>query len=177
VSGNTVTITGPNLSTYLQNTGTQTIDNLTFNDNIIGSSSNADINISPGGTGGVVLEAPVTIKETLVLTASQNDGSSTAIDLTKPVAILQGLSSPADTNTYTLADGTYTGQIMYLVKGTDGTAGTVANKGSIDVVFSKFLRDYGIQTSYTMAEIFSQYSHVRTIIWRGDCWAIDTETT
>ena len=34
--------------------GTTTIDNLTFNDNTIGSSSNADINLTPGGTGNVV---------------------------------------------------------------------------------------------------------------------------
>jgi hypothetical protein len=44
VSGDTLTITGPDLSNYLQNTGTQTIDNLTFNDNIIGTASNADLN-------------------------------------------------------------------------------------------------------------------------------------
>jgi hypothetical protein len=42
VSGDTLTITGPDLSNYLQNTGTQTIDNLSFNDNIISTSSNAD---------------------------------------------------------------------------------------------------------------------------------------
>ena len=35
--------------------GTTTIDNLTFNDNIIGSSSNADIILTPGGTGSLVL--------------------------------------------------------------------------------------------------------------------------
>jgi hypothetical protein len=35
--------------------GTVTIDNLTFNDNIIGSSSNADIRLEPGGTGSVVI--------------------------------------------------------------------------------------------------------------------------
>ena len=38
-------------------TGTATIDNLTFNDNIIGSASNADISITPGGTGDVVMGA------------------------------------------------------------------------------------------------------------------------
>jgi hypothetical protein len=53
VSGNTVTITGPDLSNYLQNTGTQTIDNLTFNDNIIGTASNADLILDTGGTGKV----------------------------------------------------------------------------------------------------------------------------
>jgi len=55
VSGDTLTVTGPDLSNYLQNTGTQTIDNLSFNDNIISTSSNADLNLSPGGTGAVVI--------------------------------------------------------------------------------------------------------------------------
>ena len=36
--------------------GTVTIDNLTFNDNIIGSSSNADIRLIPGGTGSVIID-------------------------------------------------------------------------------------------------------------------------
>ena len=54
VSGDTLTVTGPDLTNYLQNTGTQTIDNLSFNDNIISTSSNADLILSPGGTGSVV---------------------------------------------------------------------------------------------------------------------------
>ena len=38
-------------------TGTATIDNLTFNDSVIASASNADISITPGGTGDVVMGA------------------------------------------------------------------------------------------------------------------------
>ena len=53
VSGDTLTITGPNLTNYLQNTGTQTIDNLIFNDNILATSSNADLVLSPGGSGDI----------------------------------------------------------------------------------------------------------------------------
>ena len=59
VSGQTLTITGPNLSSYLQNTGTQTIDNLLFNDNIISTSSNADLELTPGGTGNVAVTRPL----------------------------------------------------------------------------------------------------------------------
>jgi hypothetical protein len=55
VSGDTLTITGPDLTNYLQDTGTQTIDNLSFDDNIISTSSNADLLLSPGGTGAVVI--------------------------------------------------------------------------------------------------------------------------
>jgi len=47
--------------------GTTTIDNLTFNDNIISSSSNADINLTPGGTG-VVNVSNLTIDSSINLT-------------------------------------------------------------------------------------------------------------
>jgi len=47
--------------------GTTTIDNLTFNDNIIGTSSNADLNLSPGGTG-VVNVSNLTIDSSMNLT-------------------------------------------------------------------------------------------------------------
>ena len=47
--------------------GTVTIDNLTFNDNIIGSSSNADIRIEPGGTGSVVISS-LTIDDNINIT-------------------------------------------------------------------------------------------------------------
>ncbi len=52
--------------------GTTTIDNLTFNDNIIGSSSNADINITPGGTGAVVFPA-VTINDNHITGTRSNE--------------------------------------------------------------------------------------------------------
>jgi len=47
--------------------GTTTVDNLTFNDNIIASSSNADINLTPGGTG-VVNVSNLTIDSSINLT-------------------------------------------------------------------------------------------------------------
>ncbi|MAA57218.1 MAG: hypothetical protein CL855_01890, partial [Cryomorphaceae bacterium] len=47
--------------------GTTTIDNLTFNDNIIGTSSNADLNLTPGGTG-VVNVSNLTIDSSINLT-------------------------------------------------------------------------------------------------------------
>ena len=46
---------------------TTTIDNLTFDDNIIASSSNADINLTPGGTG-VVNVSNLTIDSSINLT-------------------------------------------------------------------------------------------------------------
>ena len=47
--------------------GTTTVDNLTFDDNIISSSSNADINLTPGGTG-VVNVSNLTIDSSINLT-------------------------------------------------------------------------------------------------------------
>jgi hypothetical protein len=67
VSGDTLTITGPDLSNYLQNTGTQTIDNLTFNDNIIGTSSNANLILDPGGTGVIEVKGSIVPNTDLTL--------------------------------------------------------------------------------------------------------------
>ena len=47
--------------------GTATIDNLTFNDNIIATSSNADLRLTPGGTG-VVAVSNLTIDSSINLT-------------------------------------------------------------------------------------------------------------
>jgi hypothetical protein len=47
--------------------GTTTIDNLTFNDNIISTSSNADLRLTPGGTG-VVKVSNLTIDSNINLT-------------------------------------------------------------------------------------------------------------
>lgn len=47
--------------------GTTTIDNLLFNDNIISTSSNADLNLTPGGTG-VVNVSNLTIDSSINLT-------------------------------------------------------------------------------------------------------------
>ena len=58
----TLTVSGA--STFV---GTTTVDNLTFNDNIIASSSNADINLTPGGTG-VVNVSNLTIDSSINLT-------------------------------------------------------------------------------------------------------------
>ena len=47
--------------------GTTTVDNLSFDDNIISTSSNADLNLSPGGTG-VVNVSNITIDSSINLT-------------------------------------------------------------------------------------------------------------
>jgi len=66
VSSNTTlsTLTVSGASSFV---GTTTVDNLLFNDNIISSSSNADINLTPGGTG-VVNVSNLTIDSSINLT-------------------------------------------------------------------------------------------------------------
>ncbi len=51
--------------------GTLDVDNLNFNDNIISSDSNADINISPGGTGNVVFPG-ITVADNTITTSGSN---------------------------------------------------------------------------------------------------------
>ena len=64
-SGTTLsTLTVSGASSFV---GTTTIDNLTFNDNIISTSSNADLNLTPGGTG-VVNVSNLTIDSSINLT-------------------------------------------------------------------------------------------------------------
>jgi hypothetical protein len=72
---------------------TTNIDNLTIQDNIISSASNADINITPGGTGDVVLSSlrvngttldssdssKVTIAEAVDITGALTAGSTVAV--------------------------------------------------------------------------------------------------
>mgnify|MGYP003641144810 CR=1 FL=1 len=130
-----------------------------INDNLIQAvQTNADLELSGNGTGATKINGK------LVISASQADGSSVAIDTTKSVAVLAG-NSGADDNEYTLADGTTAGQIMYLVRGPN------SNRESIHVTFSKFEND-GTTASNTRKEMFSQYMSVITCIWNGSAWCV-----
>jgi|TARA_E500000178_G_scaffold57614_1_gene54168 hypothetical protein len=78
--------------------GTTTIDNLTFNDNTIGSSSNADINLTPGGTGSVVvsnltIDSNVNITDNVIKTTQSNSDLVIA-----PAGTGQVVMSKADIN-------------------------------------------------------------------------------
>jgi hypothetical protein len=58
-------------------TGTTTIDNITFNDNIIATSSNADLNLTPGGTGTVnisnlTIDSNINITDNTITTTQSN---------------------------------------------------------------------------------------------------------
>jgi len=102
-------------------TGTITIDNLTFNDNIIASSSNADINITPGGTGSVVASG-LSIKGT---TISAPDSST--VNINEGLNVDGSVTVQGTTNT---ADITTTGNTT--VSGNSTVAGTLTVQGSIN---------------------------------------------
>jgi len=131
-----MTITGPDLSNYLQNTGTQTIDNLSFNDNIISTSSNADLNLNPGGTGNIVANAPLHIEKGYVENINALTSSSTiTVDF-----------STASVHTVTLAENTQfvvtnlptggTGTIIITQDGGGTNTGSFGTDGSTAVKFA-----------------------------------------
>jgi hypothetical protein len=82
--------------------GTTTIDNLTFNDNIIGSTSNADINLTPGGTGTVSVES-LTIDSNISITDNEIKSISTNADIIfEPAGTGQIYIPKADINSGTI---------------------------------------------------------------------------
>ena len=87
---------------------TTTIDNLTLQDSDISSSSNADINITPGGTGSVVASG-IRVKGT---TLSADDSSSININ---EGLIVDGTASVSGTSTLT---GAVTASSTLAVSGT-----------------------------------------------------------
>ena len=97
--------------------GTTTIDNLTFNDNIISSSSNADIRLEPGGTGAVVI-ASLTVDDNINITDNEITTTQSNSDLVLTPAGTGSvvISSDLDINGGTI-DGTVIG-------GTTPAAGT-----------------------------------------------------
>ena len=113
------------------------------------------LRVSDGTTaGGVSLNRSV---------STYGDDSSVAIDLTKDVAILNGGSGSGNAEmNYTLADGTYTGQRIYMVRGT-GT------RTSLNVIFSKLNKNGAIQTNQSN-EVFGQFESTNTCIWNGSAW-------
>lgn len=78
--------------------GTTTIDNLTFNDNIIGSSSNADIELTPGGTGSVII-SNLTVDSNINITDNEIKTTQSNSDLVlEPSGTGQVVMAKADIN-------------------------------------------------------------------------------
>ena len=78
--------------------GTTTIDNLTFNDNIISTSTNADINLTPGGTGSVVINN-LTVDSNINITDNEIKTTQSNSDLViAPAGTGQVVIAKADIN-------------------------------------------------------------------------------
>ena len=159
-NGSTLAVTGAaTVSTTLGVSGVTTltttnIDNLTIQDANITSSSNSDINITPGGTGSVVAagltlkgttisaadSSTININEGLVVDGTTNvTGTLTANGLINGVQTLTGsgstevisltetvtlLITTGGSQAFSLADGTE-GQIKIITMKTDGGTGIV----------------------------------------------------
>jgi phage protein U len=97
--------------------GTTTIDNLTFNDNIISSSSNADIRLEPGGTGAVVI-ASLTVDDNINITDNEITTTQSNSDLVLTPA---GTGSVVITSDVDINGGTIDNTV---IGGTTPAAGT-----------------------------------------------------
>jgi hypothetical protein len=97
--------------------GTTTIDNLTFNDNIISSSSNADIRLEPGGTGAVVI-ASLTVDDNINITDNEITTTQSDSDLVLTPA---GTGSVVITSDVDIDGGAIDGTV---IGGTTPAAGT-----------------------------------------------------
>ena len=84
--------------TSTTNLTTTNIDNLTLQDNTISSSSNADINLTPGGTGSVVIQN-LTIDSNINITDNEINTTSSNSDLViAPAGTGQVVIAKADIN-------------------------------------------------------------------------------
>jgi len=133
--------------------GSSTFDGITINDNVVSTSSNADLNLSPGGTGAVVASgikvvgttlsaddsSTININEGLVVDGTTNvTGTLTANGLINGVQTLTGSGSTevisltetvtllitTGAQNFSLADGTE-GQLKIIILKTNGGNATV----------------------------------------------------
>ena len=82
--------------------GGVTIDNITINDNTISSSSNADINITPGGTGSIVISS-LTIDSNISITDNEIKATASNSNLEiSPSGSGQVVIAKADINSGTV---------------------------------------------------------------------------
>ena len=121
----TISITGLTTLTNLQNggpstfAGTTTIDNLTFNDNIISTSSNADLRLTPGGTGVVnvsnmTIDSSINLTDNILKVERSNDNLVLSANGSGSVEILSGMTTAAVTtigNVDITGDKTISGQL------------------------------------------------------------------
>jgi len=122
--------------------GTVTIDNLTFNDNIIGTSSNADLNLTPGGTGSVVIsnltvDSNINITDNTIKTTVSNSNLQLSGASSGTVEVTSGLTTAAITtvgNVDVTGTETITGQLdVDYVRIKDNTITTNASNANLEI--------------------------------------------
>ena len=148
-------ITASGVATF---SGTAVVDNITINDSTISTSSNADLNLTPGGTGSVVAGG-VAIKGT---TLSAPDSST--------ININEGLVVDGTANvsgTLTTADISTTGA---------NTISGALTAGSVNVGDLNILSDGSI-TSDTNGDIVIDPAGTGAIVLTGPITATGTQTT
>ncbi len=110
------------------NLTTTNIDNLTIQDNTISSSSNADINLTPGGTGSVVI-SNLTIDSNINITDNEIKTTQSNSDLViSPAGTGSAVISKADINSGTI-DNTTIGATTP----SPGTFTTLATTASLSI--------------------------------------------
>ena len=109
--------------------GTTTIDNLTFNDNIISSSSNADIRLEPGGTGAVVI-ASLTVDDNINITDNEITTTQSDSDLVLTPA---GTGSVVITSDVDIDGGAIDGTVIGGTTPASGTFTTLTANTSVTI--------------------------------------------
>ncbi len=141
VAGNT-TLANITASGTAALNGTVTIDNLTFNDNIIGTSSNADLRLTPGGTGTVVIsnltvDSNINITDNTIKTTVSNSNLQLSGASSGTVEVTSGLTTAAITtvgNVDVTGTETITGQLdVDYVRIKDNTITTNASNANLEI--------------------------------------------
>jgi hypothetical protein len=129
VSGDTLTITGPDLSSYITDDG---LGDLTVVGSTIQSPSNADITLDPSGTGAIRLHSDVKMKPATSITIGEPSEEVYRIWTQSLYVALNGLS-----NSYTLVD--YEG--INFVNNTYGGHITLSDYAEINSAYTTTFRN------------------------------------
>ena len=122
--------------------GTTTIDNLLFNDNIISTSSNADLNLTPGGTGVVnvsnlTIDSSINLTDNVIKVTRSNDDFKLSANGTGSVQI-----SKVDIN-----QGTVDNTVIGATTPAAGTFTTLAFTGTSIVADGVTITDNAVEAN------------------------------
>ena len=145
--------------------GTTTIDNLTFNDNIISTSSNADLNLTPGGTGVVnvsnlTIDSSINLTDNVIKVTRSNDdlvlsGNGTGSTQISNIDLDSGTIDNTVIGASTPAAGTFT---------TVSITDTQVNAGQLNI------KDNQITVNTTNADLEISASGSGNVLINGFSW-------